>query len=515
MKENYNILNLPDDLVRDLSTGRRIETGQGWFDLASLNEIQFSSVRIGPFLNEERGQYYTNSVGLVKNSEHYGEDPEILIWLPRIGLYGTWDSSHDELHVFPDRNWTSMKSNLVPFIEAQWGTYRGSDKANHRTLESAEEYAAAFDFIPYNLNETVRTFSDGDLNGFLDRYESAVLRHPNVSSLDDAYFALAESYFRLGQKDLDREEQWKNKCLRILDYYPADSFHRERDAAEICVWASAERGLKIFRDLLDKDKKQPEYAGGASLLSAFLVFYPELGESILEISKIPKHTAVVLRSLETAKRWALTVVNDPLAAKLKQDRGAMESLSQLVEKIDEIVLAAPPGTYSAEDVHKVRHKRIVDRLIQGWEHLKKREYTETEELLRSIFSDYSGDAEALFLDARLHWMKTGSPEEGMKRAEKNLLTAAEGDLEGRGRLHNLIGCALDEIGKWEESIPSFRKAEELCPQESMYTANLAEIFWKLEDKKRALRYAKKAKGMGNRSEIVEEIIRSASESRND
>ncbi|EMO45031.1 hypothetical protein [Leptospira santarosai] len=28
----------------------------------------------------------------------------------------------------------------------------------------------------------------------------------------------------------------------------------------------------------------------------------------------------------------------------------------------------------------------------------------------------------LFLDTRLHWLKIGSPEEGIKRAEKNLLT---------------------------------------------------------------------------------------------
>ncbi|EMJ63916.1 hypothetical protein [Leptospira sp. P2653] len=35
MEENYNILNLPQDLVDDLSSGRRIETvAQGWFDLA-------------------------------------------------------------------------------------------------------------------------------------------------------------------------------------------------------------------------------------------------------------------------------------------------------------------------------------------------------------------------------------------------------------------------------------------------------------------------------------------------
>ncbi|WP_246838675.1 hypothetical protein [Leptospira stimsonii] len=52
--------------------GRRIEThSQGWFDLASVLEIHFSSVKIGPFKEEENVQYYTNSVGLIKDSEAY------------------------------------------------------------------------------------------------------------------------------------------------------------------------------------------------------------------------------------------------------------------------------------------------------------------------------------------------------------------------------------------------------------------------------------------------------------
>ncbi|EMJ64514.1 hypothetical protein FH581_014670 [Leptospira weilii] len=63
MKENHNILNLPQDLVDDLSPGRRIETEQGWFDLASIKEVHFNSVEIGPFKTEEIGQYYTNSIG--------------------------------------------------------------------------------------------------------------------------------------------------------------------------------------------------------------------------------------------------------------------------------------------------------------------------------------------------------------------------------------------------------------------------------------------------------------------
>ncbi|EKR74798.1 hypothetical protein [Leptospira noguchii] len=47
MKENYNILNLPQDLAQDLISVRRIETdSQGWFDLASIREIQWRSIKI-------------------------------------------------------------------------------------------------------------------------------------------------------------------------------------------------------------------------------------------------------------------------------------------------------------------------------------------------------------------------------------------------------------------------------------------------------------------------------------
>ncbi|AOP33346.1 hypothetical protein A0128_05500 [Leptospira tipperaryensis] len=507
MKENQNILNLPQDLVDDLSVGRRVETdSQGWFDLASVEEFHFSSVKIGPFKEEERGQYYTNSVGLIKNSEAYDEDPEILVWLPRLQLYGTWDSSHDELHIFPNQTWTSMKSDLVPFIEAQWGSYEGKNKIAYSTLEGPDEYSDAFDFIPYDLDKRVEKISEEGLYEFLNQQETTILRHPNVSTLDDAYFALANVYFRLGKMDSSQEELWKEKCLRILNFYPENAFHHEREAAEICAWVSADFGFKTFQNLLEKDKRQPEYAGGASLISALLLYHPNRWESILEISKIPKYTIGVLHSVETAKNWALTIINDPLAAKLKQNRKAMDLASNLIIQIDNFILSMPSGTFSDREIHKSRHKKIVERLVQGWELIKKKEYSKVEEILASIFLDYPGDAEAHFLDARLHWLKSGSPEEGMKRAEKNLLIAAVVDHAGRSRLHNLVGCALDEMGRWEESIRSFQDAEKLSPEESIYPANIAEIFWKLRNSSSAARYAKKAKSLGNRSEIVETIL---------
>ncbi|EQA71332.1 tetratricopeptide repeat protein [Leptospira noguchii] len=507
MKENHNILNLPRDLVEDLQTGRRIKTkSQGWFDIASIEEVQWRSVKIGPFTTKEDGQYYTNSVGLIKNSEAYDDCPEILVWLPRLGLYGTWDSSHDELHTFPNQTWTSMKSNLVPFIEAQWGSYKGNNKVKHETLESANTYAEAFDFIPYNLKETVKNIPDKRLTEFLKKYETAILRHPDIYALDDAYFALAESYFRLGQNDSEGEKNWKEKFLQILSYYPEGRFHHERAAAEMYVWASPEFGLEVFKNLLEKDKRQPEYAGGADLVSALLIHHPDWRKSILELSKVKENTIGVLRSSEVAKRRALTS-GDSLNVKLKQNAKAMEAVTELISQIDEIVLSVASGEFSDQDVHISRHKKVADRIAQGWEYLRKKKYSKVEELLGSIFADYEHDAEALFLEARFFWLRSDSPEEGMKRAEKNLLLAAKGDLVGRSRLHNLIGCALDEMGKLKEAIEPFKKAEELSPKDSIYSANLAEIHWKLENKTLAVRYAKKAKNMGDKSPIVETILK--------
>ncbi|EMO54957.1 hypothetical protein LEP1GSC172_3489 [Leptospira noguchii] len=53
------------------------------------------------------------------------------------------------------------------------------------------------------------------------------------------------------------------------------------------------------------------------------------------------------------------------------------------------------------EIHKILHKKVADRIAQGWESLNKKEYSKVEELLSAIFSEYEKDGEALFLDAKL------------------------------------------------------------------------------------------------------------------
>lgn len=221
--------------------------------------------------------------------------------------------------------------------------------------------------------------------------------------------------------------------------------------------ASAEFGLKVFKNLLEKDKRQPEYAGGASLVSAFLIHFPDQWESILEISKVKINTIGTLHSIETAKTWALNVANNPLAAKLKQNQNVMELISKLLTQIEEFILSTPLGEFSEQEIHEIRHKKIVDRLTQGREYLKKKEYSKVEELLNSIFAAYEKDGEALFLDARLFWLKSGSAEEEMKRRKKFTLSFQWRQI-GKKQTSQSNRLRVRRIGKMGKSPPFFSKS---------------------------------------------------------
>lgn len=106
MKENYNILNIPQDLVEDLTTVSTpiLKAGSISLPFEKSNSVPYKSAR----LRQKKTDNYTNSVGLIKNSESYDESHEILVWLPRLQHYGTWDSSHDKLHIFPNQTWTPI-----------------------------------------------------------------------------------------------------------------------------------------------------------------------------------------------------------------------------------------------------------------------------------------------------------------------------------------------------------------------------------------------------------------------
>src|SRR5207249_1304928 len=48
----------------------------------------------------------------------------MLLWLPAERRYGTWDSSHLGIHIFPEgTTWADMVADPVRYFNAQWGNW--------------------------------------------------------------------------------------------------------------------------------------------------------------------------------------------------------------------------------------------------------------------------------------------------------------------------------------------------------------------------------------------------------
>ncbi|MDI7204116.1 tetratricopeptide repeat protein [Leptospira santarosai] len=164
---------------------------------------------------------------------------------------------------------------------------------------------------------------------------------------------------------------------------------------------------------------------------------------------------------------------------------------------------------SAKKNHQIRSENVLDRVKQGWEHIQKQEYSLAEELVRSALAEYPQDAQALFLDARLCWLSSGSIEAGIQRAQENLTKATKFDSRPIAQLHNLIGCGFDLLARNKEAVQVFEQAVKVNPKEPIYLANLAEMYWKIGDKPSAVKYAQKAQSLGKKSEIIETILKEA------
>jgi hypothetical protein len=124
---------VPDDLQAFLRGRKQLEyqamdCEPGWIKLLPLSKLRLGEVWINarptkkakgdPHAGED-GHYTIPAVNLVADAEDY--DPEfILLWLPEEGLYGTWDSDHAELLVFPGVSWADIAADPRRYIAAQW-----------------------------------------------------------------------------------------------------------------------------------------------------------------------------------------------------------------------------------------------------------------------------------------------------------------------------------------------------------------------------------------------------------
>ncbi|MCB0996163.1 MAG: hypothetical protein KDB21_13785 [Acidimicrobiales bacterium] len=65
------------------------------------------------------GYYVVPGIDLVRAVDGYDPDG-VLIWIPALRSFGTWDLDHWDLIVFEDTSWEAIADDPVPFLDALW-----------------------------------------------------------------------------------------------------------------------------------------------------------------------------------------------------------------------------------------------------------------------------------------------------------------------------------------------------------------------------------------------------------
>ena len=71
--------------------------------------------------SDDDGYYAVPGVDLVNQVE--GFDPSaILVWIPGLKSFGTWDCDHWDLIVFEHTQWETITADPVRYLDAQWNS---------------------------------------------------------------------------------------------------------------------------------------------------------------------------------------------------------------------------------------------------------------------------------------------------------------------------------------------------------------------------------------------------------
>ncbi|UWX55747.1 hypothetical protein NYZ99_04805 [Maribacter litopenaei] len=116
-------MDLPKDLTEFLKAKSELIYDHKTVEPDFVGIIDFDKLELGKVWIEGnisgKSYYEIPAINLTDQCEHY--DPEyILLYLPNEKLYGTWDSDHWKLYVFPNTNWTDITKNPAEFINQQW-----------------------------------------------------------------------------------------------------------------------------------------------------------------------------------------------------------------------------------------------------------------------------------------------------------------------------------------------------------------------------------------------------------
>lgn len=185
----------------------------------------------------------------------------------------------------------------------------------------------------------------------------------------------------------------------------------------------------------------------------------------------------------------------------------IEKKPQLASLVEPLVLTVDKNrnVFPADfNIAALKDKNKYTLLQAAWNDLKDKQFDLAEQKADAVLIIDPNMGQVYFLKARLLWLREGIP--AYLAQEKYFIEKATGDAAALARLYNLTGCALDIEKRFEEALPYFKKAAVTAPNEHMYVANVAEIYYKLEKPKEALEYAKSARSNGSEAVILKEII---------
>lgn len=131
-------------------------------------------------------------------------------------------------------------------------------------------------------------------------------------------------------------------------------------------------------------------------------------------------------------------------------------------------------------------------------------YVETEDLCESALQQYPYFPMIYFYKARLLWYKQGF--DASYEKQSYFLEKTKTDAYALAQIYNHYGCLYDEQNRHLESLDCFEKAYASYPKAVLYLSNIAEVYYKLNNAKKALHYAEECLAKGFTSDMVTEII---------
>lgn len=156
------------------------------------------------------------------------------------------------------------------------------------------------------------------------------------------------------------------------------------------------------------------------------------------------------------------------------------------------------------DIDEDQQKRSLYK--EAWDLVADKKYDLAQEKCDALKAIDPRFGFAYFLEARLLWYKEGF--EACYAKKDYFIAKTQHEPAALAHIYNSYGCLYDQELFYDESLSYFEKAILTNPKDGMYVCNLAEIYCKLNNPKKALQAAEKSKQLGHESSTLNIILES-------